>query len=556
MYKLKYLLEQRNLSKINFGNAPKALFNFAYTNGGRAFTVKTIRPSVPNVLTDVVKTISNSNNLGSSSTYGNNHVFIVSNDLKSNANKDVRNVVVIPITKFETLTKTAVDTNGNDQVFPNYNVLDKPLTTIGSSPVIYWTDFEKAMTQFKDWLGDSEELRQAKAKIQDLENKIKNADTKPPADQPEDEEDDEVAVPGGEDPIIEPAAEQEKTLEFMKLSNPAETIILNTAQLQELSDKYVVGFDKDTRYIYQKILESYAKTTVGEINTWQSAVNFLSAGGADGNWGKASKAFLKDLQDANTLVKNGPPLSNGAPRGMETVVWTKDFMTMTIQAIDTKQLPGLEWKWVPKKKNESIIKLKSLIEQIHVDSTLVKKIKKITNVPTSDNIKKKDTIINDPKNKDLKKDDPKKENDSLIRLPNGYLWVNTYTDTSNSPKFSSKILLKTMYSWPALKKLVYGKQIKVRGTKGLKKVNDVYHMYLYDDVSPYWIDASGNVDTGTLNRNHTRWYYPNVKDGRKLTGIIKDVQIIRLPNNRGASYFYIVDGDSDGWIPSNFVSIA
>ena len=113
-----------------------------------------------------------------------------------------------------------------------------------------------------------------------------------------------------------------------------------------------------------------------------------------------------------------------------------------------------------------------------------------------------------------------------------------------------------MYSWPALKKLVYGKQIKVRGTKGLKKVNDVYHMYLYDDVSPYWIDASGNVDTGTLNRNHTRWYYPNVKDGRKLTGIIKGVQIIRLPNNRGASYFYIVDGDSDGWIPSNFVSIA
>lgn len=205
MYKLKHLIEQRNLSKINFGNAPQALFNLAHKNGGRAFTIKTIRPQVPNLLRDVIQTIANSNTVGTLSKYSQNHVFIISKDLKSNVNKDVRNVVVIPLTRFEMLTKTAITKDNSEETYPEYDVLETKISDIGTSPVIEETAFNKAVNDFKIWLNQNKELRQSLERVNQLTPGIEALNTPPAVGTEEEEEEEEEEGSAEED-------KQDKTL--------------------------------------------------------------------------------------------------------------------------------------------------------------------------------------------------------------------------------------------------------------------------------------------------------------------------------------------------------
>lgn len=573
MYKLKDLLEQRNVSKINYGNAPKKLFTFAYTNGGRAFTVKTIRPSTPNILNDVIKTISSSNTIGASSTYGKDHVFIISNDLKKNANKDVRNVVVIPIEKFQSMTSSAFDKENNPINFDDATVLDKPISLIGQSPVIYWSEFEKAVAQFKEWLADSEETRALKQKLADLENKLKNAANQDATGDESEEEDDEVEIQGGEDPEVKPDKEEERVLEFTKLDEPTKTVTYNVQQLRDMSNKDVTTTDKNSIYIYQKLLEGFAKTTVGDLNTWETAVNFLKAGGADGDWGKASKSYLADLQNTLTELSDGPVLSKLAniTPGKENVYWSKELMDQAIRAIDQKQLPGLEWKWIVK--NESIIKLKSLIEQIFVDSNAVKKIKKINDVPTSNNLKKKDNITQDPIKQDpIKKDpikqDPIKQDTSyakLVRTPNGFLWASNAT-IPGTKYYGNGENFRKVYSFPKLDKLVKGRSIQIRAKRaldyGVGMGSELLRFQPYKEVSSYWLNDNGSIDSGMLRRNRCDWAFYNVKVSDNLAAtIVKSVSVTfykgnDTSKNLNASYFYIKTKNGKyGWIPSTWVNV-
>jgi len=181
MFRLKYILdEQRNVTKINFGNVPKKIFNFAYTNGGRAFTIKTIRPGIPNLSIDIIKTISNSNSIGATSSYGKDHVFIISADLASNTSKDIRNVIILPLSRFELFTKISTDAAGNPlEIYPEYDVLKSPIGTIGSSPIIMEDDFNKAMAKFQTWIGDSAETRSLKQQLAAAQQTIDQMNTKP-----------------------------------------------------------------------------------------------------------------------------------------------------------------------------------------------------------------------------------------------------------------------------------------------------------------------------------------------------------------------------------------
>ena len=366
MYKLKDLLEQRNVSKINFGNAPKKLFNFAYSNGGRAFTIKTIRPNVPNLFIDIIKTINNSNSVGSSSSYGQDHVYIISDDLKKNTNKDVRNVIIIPRKQFDSLTTTITE-NGKEIGYYSdaniLNILDKPIAFIGVSPVIYYRDFEKAMVEFNAWCNDSENLKLTRKKIAELEKTISDMKAAANQDATNDEDDEDA--------------------------NKNNTIIKTKEELAAMANKDVSTANQDTIYIYQKLLEGWAKTTESgpgptakPINTWQDAKDFLIKG-ADGDWGTNSKKFLATLQNTLTEVEGGDVITKTANiKGKENVYWSKSFMDITFEAIQSNILPGLKWTYkdvidanrnkittlslvLPARVNESaglIIKLKSLIK--------------------------------------------------------------------------------------------------------------------------------------------------------------------------------------------------